>query len=290
MNDKDKSGRQGETGKAGGAEETCAPGGEGARSGLGLSAEKIEQLMRDRFERPLPRRFYRDARADTDGPPYSVLLDQRPLRTPMKAPLALPTRRLAEAIAEEWAAQGERINPFSMPLTRIANAAIDRVRPRREEVIADLLETAAHDMLCYRAEHPAELAARQAQLWTPVLDWAAETLGARLRPVSGVMPIRQPEASLAALSNALAAHDDFELAAISTMAGLAHSLLLALAVARGHLPAHAAWEAANVEEDWNIAQWGADAEAMARRQARERDFTAAARLLTLLDRNAGGQW
>ncbi len=253
----------------------------GPRRGLDLSAETLERLMRDRFERPLPRRFYKTVAVAPEGPPFSILLDGRPVKTPMKAPLALPTRALAEAVAAEWAAQGERINPFSMPLTRICNAAIDRVQGRRAEVIEDLLDLAAHDMLCYRVEHPAELAARQAALWDPPLAWAEEALGARLAVSAGIMPQPQPEAALSALRRALERFDDFSLAAVSTMAGLAHSLVLALAVAHRALPAKEAWQAANVEEDWNIAQWGEDAEAAARRQTNERDFMAGAQMLAL---------
>ncbi len=238
--------------------------------------------MRDRFERPLPRRFYKDVTVSSEGPPFSILLDGRPVKTPMKALLALPSQALAEAVAKEWAAQEETINPFSMPLTRIANAAIDRVQGRRAAVMDDLLKIARHDMLCYRVAHPAELAAQQAALWDPLLAWAEEALDARLVVSADIMPHPQPKAALSSLKGALVAFDDFSLAAISTMAGLAHSLVIALAVAHGRIDPETAWQAANVEEDWNISQWGEDVEAAARRRANTRDFLAAARMLTLI--------
>ncbi len=248
---------------------------------LALSAEAMERLMRDRFERPMPRRFYETVSVSEKGPPFAILLDERPVKTPQKHPLALPTQALAEAVAEEWRAQEERIRPFTMPLTRLCNAAIDRLPQQKDETIAHLLELAAHDMLCYRADHPAELAARQQELWDPILAWAEKTLAGPLCITAGILPVTQPPETLTALEQRLERLDPYALVAVAAMADLTRSALLALAVLAGAITPEHAWAAANVEEDWNIAQWGEDMEAAARRRQNARDFFAAARLPAL---------
>ena len=242
---------------------------------------------------PLPKRFYKAVSvAPWDGPPaaggegraphFRVLLDGRPMRTPAKGVLAVPSQALAEAIAAEWEAQGERIDPIGMPLTRIANSAIDGVRGREAEVRADIAKYAASDLVCYRADAPAALARLQAEAWDGILAWARDALGARLQVGTGIMPVAQPAAALARIATALEGFDAFALAALHVATTLTGSAVLALAVARGHAAAAAAWAAAHVDEDFQISQWGEDAEAMARRDRRWREMEAASRVLTLL--------
>jgi chaperone required for assembly of F1-ATPase len=194
----------------------------------------------------------------------------------------VPTRALAEALAVEWEAQGERIDPATMPLTRLVNSVLDGVTGREAEVRGDVAKYAASDLLCYRAEGPAELVRRQAEAWDPVLAWAREALGARLVLGEGVVPVAQPSAATAAVEGALAELDAFSLAAHYVMTTLTGSALLALAHARGRLTAEEAWAAAHVDEDWQISQWGEDAEAKARRDRRWAEMQAASRLLELL--------
>jgi chaperone required for assembly of F1-ATPase len=196
--------------------------------------------------------------------------------------LALPTRALAEAVAAEWEAQGERIDPATMPLTRLANSTIDGVIARQAEVRAEIVKYAGSDLLCYRAEGPEELIRRQAETWDPVLAWARAALGADFNVSQGVMPAAQPDAATEAVARALQPHGPFALAAIHVMTTLMGSARLALAHAHGPLSAEAAWVAAHVDEDWQISQWGEDAEAKARRDRRWAEMQAASRLLELL--------
>lgn len=230
----------------------------------------------------LPKRFYKAVDAKNTGGGTGLALDGKPVRTPGKAPLTLPTPALAEAIAEEWRTQGERIDPQSMPLTRLANSAIDGVAGREQAVIDDMLAFAASDLLCYRAEGPRGLTEVQAKYWDPVLAWAREALGAPMVLSEGVVHVAQPEASLARLREQLNGHDAFSLAALHVLTSLSGSALLALAVALGRLTPEEAWQAAHVDEDFQISQWGEDEEAKARRENRWRDFAAAARMLKLL--------
>jgi chaperone required for assembly of F1-ATPase len=231
---------------------------------------------------PRAKRFYRAVSVDGAAPAFRILLDGKPVRTPAKRELAVPTRALAEAVAAEWEAQGERIDPAAMPLTRLVNSVLDGVTGREAEVRADIAKYAAGDLLCYRAEGPAELVRRQAEAWDPVLAWAREALGARLVLGQGVVPVAQPPAATAAIEGALAELDAFRLAAHHVMTTLMGSTLLALAHARGCLTAEEAWAAAHVDEDWQVSQWGEDAEARARRDRRWAEMQAASELLKLL--------
>jgi chaperone required for assembly of F1-ATPase len=230
----------------------------------------------------LPKRFYRTVATDDKGRGAVPTLDGKPMRTPGKAAFALPSRALAEAVAEEWRAQGERIDPETMPLTRLANSAIDGVAGREQAVIDDILAFAGSDLLCYRAQGPRGLTEAQSKHWDPVLACARETLGAPLVLSEGVVYAAQPEGSLAKLKEQLAGRDAFSLAALHVLTALSGSALLALAVALGRLTPEEAWRAAHVDEDFQIGQWGEDEEAKTRREARWRDFAAAARLLQLL--------
>ncbi len=209
------------------------------------------------------------------------MLDGRPVHTPQRARLSLPTQALAEAIAEEWRAQGAKIEPASMPLSRLANSAIDRASVRREEVIEGLVAYGETDLLCYRAQWPQKLIALQAEAWDPLLDWSREALGAELDVVTGVMHTAQPPESIKAMENALRGYDTFALTAMNQIATLTASLVLTLAIARGRLGVEAAWRAAHVDEDWQISQWGEDAVARQRREAQWADMCAATKFLNL---------
>jgi chaperone required for assembly of F1-ATPase len=233
--------------------------------------------------RTLPKRFYTSVSVEAKGPrDYRIRLDGKPIRTPAKAELAVPTAALAEAIAEEWRAQGTHIDPSSMPLTRLANSAIDGVVPRAAEVRADIAKYAGSDLLCYRAGEPEALIALQSRHWDPVLDWGREVLGARFMLVQGLMPVSQARETLDRIAAAIADLDAFRLAALHVMTTLMGSALLGLAVVKGRLSADAAWDAAHVDEDWQIGKWGEDAEAAARRRRRRAEMDAACRLLSLV--------
>ncbi len=232
---------------------------------------------------PLPRRFYASAAVAPGGDGYAVRLDGRPVRTPKKHLLALPTARLAEAIAAEWNAQGERVDPDTMPLTKLANTALDRVVPHRAAVAADIVAYAGSDLLCYRAAAPEPLARRQRAAWDPVLAWAEAELGARFALGEGVMPVAQTAAALARIAAALDRFGPLQLAALHVMTTLTGSALLALAHALGRLTVEQTWAAAHVDEDWQVSQWGEDAEAAARQRHRLAEMRAASAFLSLAD-------
>jgi chaperone required for assembly of F1-ATPase len=217
-----------------------------------------------------------------EGTGFSILLDGKPVRTPAKALLAVPTRALAEAIAAEWQGQGERIDPASMPLTKLANSVLDGVTGREADVRADIVKYAGGDLVCCRALEPEALVQRQAEAWDPIVAWSNQALGACFAVAAGIMPVEQPEAATGAVARALEGYAPFGLCAVHVMTTLMGSALLALAHARGRLGAEAAWAAAHVDEDWQIAKWGQDAEAKARRQRRWQEMQAASRLLGLL--------
>jgi chaperone required for assembly of F1-ATPase len=225
---------------------------------------------------PRQKRFYSEARMDAEEGGFLLRLDGKRAITPARNPLAVPHGHLAEAIRAEWAGQGEFIDPSAMPMTRLANSAIDGVAARLAEVRAEVLGYAGTDLLCYRAGEPEGLVARQREAWDPVLAWAEESFG-RFVLAEGMVHVTQPEATLEALRAAVQAFDDpFRLAGLSLATTLTGSALIALALAEGAIDVDAARAAAHVDEDWNIAQWGEDAEAMKRRAQRFEDFRAAA--------------
>jgi chaperone required for assembly of F1-ATPase len=228
---------------------------------------------------PLPKRFYKAATAAPEGNLHVIKLDERPVRTPKRALLAFADPALAEAVAGEWEAQKEVIDPAVMPLTRITNSAIDNVAERMAETAADIAAYAANDLLCYRAESPEGLAKRQGELWDPLLAWADEAFGTRLILGEGVVPVQQTEEATARLAEAVGGFEALPLAALHVATTLTGSAILALSVAHGRLSAEEAWTAAHVDEDWQIAQWGEVAEAKARREARWREMEAAAFIL-----------
>jgi chaperone required for assembly of F1-ATPase len=225
------------------------------------------------------KRFYKSVSL---GDGNTVLLDGRTLKTPRGGSLDLPSRALAEAIAEEWRAQGDEIDPQSMPLTKLANTAIDGVTPRRDEVIAEIVAFAKHDHLCYRTDAPAELVRRESEAWDPLLDWAAERYGAPLMMAKGVTSIAQPESSIAALRKAVEAFDPFALAALHVIVSISGSLVLALAVAENRLSAEEAFALSQIDERFQAEKWGLDSEAEARARRLASELATAARFMDLL--------
>lgn len=225
------------------------------------------------------KRFYKDVFVSDDR---GILLDGRPVKTPARAALALPNATLAEAVAEEWRAQGEEIDPRSMPFTGLANAAIDRVAANRPAFAADLAKYAETELLCYRAESPPELIARQAERWDPLLDWATNRYGVEFVRVAGIMHHPQPMATLLRLGDAVAATDPFTMAALSPIVTIGGSLVIALALLEEAVLPDDAFDLAHLDELWQAELWGEDHFALATRAAHKKDFVAACRFLELL--------
>ena len=235
----------------------------------------------------LRKRFYSQAQVgEAEAGGFPLLLDGKPVKTPARRALTAPTAPLAQAIADEWNAQADLIDPARMPLTRLANAVIDAVADAMEPVTDDVAQYLGSDLLCYRAEAPPGLVERQTQHWDPVLAWAHEALGARLKLAQGVMAITQPGEAIAAArakipTDANNVKDIWRLGAVSTITTLTGSGLLALALAHGALEADAAWAAAHVDEDWQMSQWGRDAAGLDRRAFFRAEFEAAVTVLRL---------
>lgn len=226
------------------------------------------------------KRFYKDVTVDETPDGFRFLLDGRPVQTPARQPLLLPTRALAEAIAEEWRAQGEEMQPLAMPLTRLVNTVLDGVRATRDDVIGAVLRFGENDLLSYRAETPVELAARQLE-WNAYLDWAAERHDARLAVTSGIQHVEQLPETLAALRLAVASRSDFDLAALHVLASVTGSLILGLAVLDGRLTANEAFALSRLDEAYQAEKWGSDREAEARAQRLAAEMGHAARLVHL---------
>jgi chaperone required for assembly of F1-ATPase len=222
------------------------------------------------------KRFYEQAVADREDGGWAVRLDGRPVRTPSRAPLALPTQALGEAVAAEWAAQGEEIDPRTMPFTGFANAAIDQVAPDMAGFAAGVAAYGESDLLCYRAERPATLVARQAAMWDPLLDWARGRYDVAFRVTAGIVHVAQPPETVARLGAAVAAFDAFTLAGFSTLVTLSGSLVCGLAVVERFADAATIWDAAEIDEIWQAEQWGDDAQAAERRLLRAAEFQVAA--------------
>ncbi|MEM8849236.1 MAG: ATP12 family protein [Pseudomonadota bacterium] len=227
------------------------------------------------------RRFWDKANVEPVVAGFAVRLDGRPVRTPLKTELAVPSHALAEGIAEEWRAQVEIVDPRSMPLTRAANATLDKVMPQRAEVAAGLSDYGGSDLLCYRAEGPDGLIARQVDAWDPLLDWAARRFGVQLVTTSGVMPAQQPRAGLTILQSYVAGLTPWELTALSEFVSLSGSLVLGLAILDGQ-DADDIWARSRVDETWQAEQWGQDEEEAARVAVKRADFLQACRYLDLL--------
>ncbi len=229
----------------------------------------------------LSKRFYASAQVGEGGADgFPILLDGKPVRTPLRRPLSAPTRALAEKIAAEWNAQAEVIDPWTMPLTRLANAVIDAVGDQASAVADEIAQYLGSDLLCYRADTPAGLVEMQTRAWDPWLAWAQRSLGARFVQVEGVVFAAQPSEAIAAARAAIPS-DAWKLGAVSAITTITGSALLALALARGAIDKETAWAAAHVDEDWQMSQWGRDELALARRAYRLAEFEAAVTVLKL---------
>jgi len=236
------------------------------------------------MHKPLPKRFYTTVSigATEDGG-HAILLDGRTVRTPAKQPLTVPTQAVAELLAAEWDAQKENIDPATMPVTRLANTAIDGVSKDIRAVFDDILNFAGTDLLCYRASEPEGLVARQSERWDPVITWAADKLGARFILAEGVVHQVQPRAAINGVAEALRAYaTPLGLACLHTITTLTGSALLAIAFAEKQLSADEAWALAHLDEDWQIEHWGTDDEAFQRRENRWREMQAATATLNAL--------
>ncbi len=231
-----------------------------------------------RSMRALKRRFYRDVAVRDDEAGFAVVLDGRPIRTPARRTLAAPQRAVAEAIAAEWQAQTEFIDPAEMPMTRLANTIIDGVAAAEDEVAAEIVKYLGTDLVCYRAATPEGLVARQSSHWDPILAWAKQALGATFVAVKGITHVRQSDDAIARASAAIP-RDPWRLGAVHATTTLTGSALIALAVARGDIGPDAAWAAAHVDEDWNMELWGRDDMALKRRAYRLSEMAAAAQVL-----------
>ena len=228
------------------------------------------------------RRFWKLAEAAPDADGWRIRLDGRPVRTPARAPLLVPSRALAEAIAGEWAGAGETVDPRSMPLTGLSNAAIDRVAPDKPIFAAALAKYGEGDLACYRAVEPTALVARQSDSWDPLLAWARRRYDVDFVTTTGIVHVAQPPSTVERLAHAVAVLDEFELAALSPLVTIGGSLIAALALHEQVITPEAAWEAVSIDERWQLEQWGSDPEAEAALANRRSDFLSAARFLELL--------
>lgn len=222
------------------------------------------------------KRFWKTAEVAPAEGGFAVHLDGRAIQTPAKVPLVVPTRALADRIATEWNGQGEQIRPETMPATRAANAAIDKVRGQIAEVATLVAAYGETDLLCYRAEAPVELRARQDAAWDPLLDWSAKRFGVRWVVLTGVMPQPQPPETLAALREQVARFSAFELTAFHDLVAMSGSLVIGHAVTEGHDAPENLWQVSRIDEDWQIEQWGEDDEARALATLRRQSFLDAA--------------
>jgi chaperone required for assembly of F1-ATPase len=228
------------------------------------------------------KRFYGEVGVLVAESGFGVTLDAKPLRTPAKALLAVPSRSLADAIAAEWRGQSGDVKLGDLPLTRLASTAIDLVTARRPEVVADIARYAGTDLVCYRAGHPPELAQRQHEVWQPLIDWASLRYDAPLEVTVGVVPVAQLPTTLRAFAMAVESYSPLELAALHTATAACGSLVVALALFEGQLDVAGAFATAQLDESFEIEQWGEDAEQMRRRAALKDDIALAHRFVTLL--------
>lgn len=229
------------------------------------------------------KRFWKEVTVECEADGWTIKLDGRSVKTPARACLTVPTQRLAVAVADEWRSVEGEIDPRAMPLTGLANAAIDRVAPERQAFAKQLANYAEADLACYRAEGPHELVERQAAQWDKLLAWGRRRFDVDFATTSGLMHVAQPAATVEQLSHAVAALDAFHLAGLSPLVTIGGSLIAALAVLEKAIGPEEAWDAVNLDDRWQLERWGADAEAEAALKNRGRDFMAAARFLDLLD-------
>jgi chaperone required for assembly of F1-ATPase len=228
------------------------------------------------------KRFWKEVGVEQGAKGWAIRLDGRAVKTPARAALTVPTERLAQAIADEWRSVGDAIDPRMMPLTGLANAAIDRVAPDRKAFAEGLARYAQADLACYRADGPRELVARQEQKWDSLLAWARRRYDIDFATASGLMHVAQAAATVNRLGHAVAALDVFRLAGLSPLVTIGGSLVAALAVEEKVMTPAQGWDAVSIDDRWQLEQWGADAEAEASLESRRRNFFAAARFLELL--------
>jgi chaperone required for assembly of F1-ATPase len=228
------------------------------------------------------KRFYKEVVARPAAGGWDIALDGRPVRTPARAPLVVPSEALGEAVAAEWHAQQGKVDPRSMPLTGLANAAIDRIAPDSGGFARGLALYGESDLLCYRAEDPPSLVARQSEQWDPLIAWARRRFDVDFEIVSGIVHRAQPSSTIERLRHAVAAHDLFELAALAPLVTISGSLLIALALSEGAIDVDTAWAAATLDEAFQAEHWGEDQQAAAALEVRRGDFEAADRFLKLL--------
>jgi chaperone required for assembly of F1-ATPase len=228
-----------------------------------------------------PKRFWQQSEAVACEGGFSVMLDGRAVKTPAKKPLIVPSLAMAQAIAVEWQAQQDKIKPETMPFTRSANSALDKVAVQFDEVAGLIAAYGGSDLLCYRAPHPQALTERQATAWDPLLQWAADELGAPLHIGPGIVPVAQPAGSLAALSAKVQGLTSFELAGFHDLVAISGSLVLGFAVAHRRLEVDEAWAISRIDETWQIEQWGFDEEAAESEAVRQAGMVHAARFYQL---------
>jgi chaperone required for assembly of F1-ATPase len=251
----------------------------------GKSPLDPQEAVRRTTRGPQRKRFYAGAGVAEGKGGFLVTLDGKPIKTPSGHQVMAPERSIADAIAAEWDAQGDTINPLTMPLTRFANSVVEGVTGKVDAVADDIAKYLGSDLLFYRAGHPEALVAREAAHWDPILFWAADTLGAHFILAEGLVHVRQPDSAVAAARAALPS-DAWSIAALHVVTTLTGSALLALALLRGVLDQDQVWAAAHVDEDWNIEKWGVDEEVAVRRAVRLVDFKAAACILKALNPSA----
>ena len=259
----------------------------GANFFVGAAERDAISLVRDATKQVLPKRFYKDATVVERDGAFDVQLDGRPVRTPRQRPLSMPTRAAAELVAAEWRAQVDTIDPSTMPLTRLVNAALDGVVDDIPATAAEIVKYAGSDLLCYRASEPPSLQAAQSAAWDPILDWTHDAFGARMALAEGIVFVTQSPAAIAAIRDAVDAiatgeHAALRIAALNVLTTLTGSALLALAIDAQASSPDSAWTAAHVDEDEQMRVWGFDAEALRRRTKRRDEFDAACALLASL--------
>ena len=255
-----------------------------------MSDEVEQKKTPDRFrshpgqdsKRKLPRRFYTQVGVKSEAGVFLIELDGRQVKTPGREPLAVASKELASAIAQEWEAQEKEIDPEKMLLTKLANTTLDRVGPRREGIIDEITAFASSDLLCYRAEEPEGLVKRQALAWDPMLQWLETLTGAKLKVTSGIVFTTQSEANIDLLRSNVAARGDFDLAGLHQAVSLTGSLALGLALLEAQIDADAAHTMATIDEAWQMDQWGSDQEAEERLNHRRRELLAIGHYLELL--------
>jgi chaperone required for assembly of F1-ATPase len=245
--------------------------------------DRMRRLVTDQYVRPLPKRFYKTVGVTSAN---EIVLDRRLVKTPLKAVLALPNRALADAVAAEWDTQKGSIDAASMHLTKLANTAIDRASAERANLIEELVRYANSDLVCYRAEGPPRLLARQDEIWDPIIDWAQRDLRALFKTTQGIVHVDQPPEALDAVRNRLEDCDPFALTAIHSLSTLLGTILISLKIRDKSISIDNAWVAAHLDEDFQIEDWGEDEELAKRRAARRIEYDATVKFLHLLSSSA----